>query len=554
MTTDKRKHTNQPRTKADVREAQIKALDKDARKLYDRAVQYPYDPRMWVEDFFGDNIRDANQRAGVTITTRTGLTEQQDAALVELGKLLGSKIRKSQGKRLKPEEKEYAAKIGLSIMSGKGTGKDFWSALVSLFFLTVFTDARGLATANTGKQLKNVFWSEIAKVMHLAKRLDPTDPKSPTLLEQLFEWQAEKVFRKEAAGKRWFMEAVTVNPNASSDEQAKALTGRHEDYMIFVIDEAIGVPEPALMALEETMTGKLNIAIMIFNPFKSKGYAIDSQYKNAHKWVALRWNAEDCERVTPESIAHKAEYGLESNPYRVGVLGLPPIADSDTLIPYDWIQDAIDRDLLIEDHHPVIQGGDFGAGGDSSIVATRKGRHFRPFKRNNTQDSNVLIDWVVNCYHGAEADAFFGDVIGIGWAVMGSLKKIIGGHKIRNVDSRAKAKREDKFINRRAENFWTLREWFQESGISIPNDENLIDQLSVLRVTYDSRGRVGIIGKADIKKELKEGGSPDEADAMANTCASDDEVYTKRSREYDDEDDYDRPSHHTGNDNSYMYQ
>lgn len=505
----------------------IDSLDTQGLKMFERAKLYPYHPKLWVIDFFGDNIRVANERAGIIIDTETGLTQQQEKGLEELGKLIGAKLDKSKGLKLTEEQEEYAKKMGISIMSGKGTGKDFWSALVSLFFLTIFNDARGLATANTGKQLKNVFWSELDKIMGLAKKVNSEDPRSKTLLEELFEWQSEKIFRKEGKGRRWFMEAVTVNPNASSEEQAKSLTGRHEDYMLFVIDEAIGVPEPALMALEETMTGKLNIAIMIFNPFRSRGYAIDSQYKDADKWVALRWNAEKCERVTKDSIDKKLQYGRDSNPYRVGVLGLPPVADSDTMFPMDWIQDAIDREVVIPDEYPLILGGDFGAGGDNSVICPRRGPKVFKLKRNNTQDSNILIEWVRKTFYSLEAAAFFGDVIGIGWAVMGTLRKDIGGHKVRSVDSRAKARNEERFFNKRAENAWRTREKFENGLISIPDDENLIDQLSVIRKKEDSKGRIQIISKADIKKELKEGGSPDEADALFNTFAYDDITYMK---------------------------
>lgn len=498
-----------------------------------RAMRYPYEPKLWVIDFFGDNIRAANERAGISVNTETGLTVQQEQGLEELGKLIGAKLDKAKGKELTPEEKEYSKKMGISIMSGKGTGKDFWSALVSLFFLSIFNDARGLATANTGKQLKNVFWSELAKIISLAKKVDPENPKSKTLLEELFEWQSEKVFRREKGGRQWFMEAVTVNPNASSEEQAKSLTGRHEDYMIFIIDEAIGVPEPALMALEETMTQKLNIAVMIFNPFRSRGYAIDSQYKDTDKWVALRWNAEECERVTEDSIQKKLKYGRDSNPYRVGVLGLPPVADSDTMFPMDWIQDAIGREVIVPQEYPLIMGGDFGAGGDSSVICPKRGPKVYALKRNNTQDSNILLDWVQNNFYRDEAAAFFGDVIGIGWAVMGSLRKLIGGHKIRSVDSRAKAQNEERFFNKRAENAWRCREEFENGLISIPDDENLIDQLSVIRKKEDARGRIQIISKVDIKKELKEGGSPDEADALFNTYAHNHMTYMKIKEDED---------------------
>ena len=71
--------------------------------------------------------------------------------------------------------------------------------------------------------------------------------------------------------------------------------------------------------------------------------------------------------------------------------------------------------------------------------------------------------------------------------------------------------------------------------ISKPDNEGLIDQLSVKRKTEDGRGRIQIIPKSEIKKELKEGGSPDEADALAMTYAFDDSTYIKIKDDDDEE-------------------
>ena len=156
----------------------------------DRFRQYYINPLLWVDDFFGDNIT---------------LTTQQKEGMVELGKLVEAKLKAYRGEKLTKEETIYSKKIGISIMSGKGNGKDFWAALVSLFFM-MFNNMKGLGTANSAKQLRNVFWSEIAKVMSLSKRLDEKDPQSPTILEELIEWQTEKIYMKHLKGKRWFME------------------------------------------------------------------------------------------------------------------------------------------------------------------------------------------------------------------------------------------------------------------------------------------------------------------------------------------------------------
>ena len=70
-----------------------------------------------------------------------------------------------------PEEIKMAAKTGVSIQSGKGTGKDAEASWLILWFLICFTNSKIPCTAQTGHQLKDVLWSEEegnTKKYHLA--------------------------------------------------------------------------------------------------------------------------------------------------------------------------------------------------------------------------------------------------------------------------------------------------------------------------------------------------------------------------------------------------
>lgn len=65
----------------------------------------------------------------------SSLTTQQKDACKEIKTLVWAKIKSGQGKPMTDKEKEYSKKIGISIMSGKGTGKD---AITSMFILWFF--------------------------------------------------------------------------------------------------------------------------------------------------------------------------------------------------------------------------------------------------------------------------------------------------------------------------------------------------------------------------------------------------------------------------------
>jgi hypothetical protein len=72
----------------------------------------------------------------------------------------------------------------------------------------------------------------------------------------------------------------------------------------------------------------------------------------------------------------------------------------------------------------------------------------------------------------------------------------------------------ERFVNARAEDYWMLRERFEQGEIDIdPDDDKLAAQLGSIKWGIDSRGRIKIESKDDMRKRGLP--SPDRADAMA---------------------------------------
>ncbi|MGW8182169.1 MAG: hypothetical protein ACWGQW_25860, partial [bacterium] len=187
---------------------------------------------------------------------------------------------------------------------------------------------------------------------------------------------------------------------------------------------------------------------------------------------------------------------------------------------------------------------------------TRKGGKIYGIKSSNTKSSTDLEDWVYGDFLKDEADLLLGDVIGIGWAVVGDLRKRIGGHKVRSVDSRSKANDETRFYNKRAQMFWQLREAFERKEISLKAlDDSDYSELSnqLGAITYSTEtGRIQIVKKAKIKDEI--GHSPDEADALAISYALPQQSTRKILDDYDDDPDYRKRREYvtTGTRNGWM--
>lgn len=472
--------------------------------------KWTLDPLSFIECMI---IKPYNEATGKAVA----ITGQQREAIKVVGELVRAKLKKSWGGELSVEERALCGKFGVSVMAGKGLGKDGLASWLILWFMMCFPYCKIPCTSVSADQLNKVLWSEISKWL-------ATSP-----LKEFLVLENQRLYYndpdKEKRGKRWFAFPKTANPKAGVEEQVETLAGIHEDFVMVVVDEASGISSAVFDPLESTLTGACNFVFMIFNPTRSKGYAIDTHGKDADYWIPLRWNAEESELADKQVIERIEEkYGKDSNPYRIRVLGLPPLVDEMTLFPADWVMDAVMRDITPLERSPIIKGLDCGAGGDKSVIVTRKGGKVYSVKRLMTPDSQALINWALGDYAADNADIMRVDNVGIGWAVYGALYDKIGS-SIEAADSRKKADNPERFANKRAEMYWTLRDQFEKGLISIPDDRDLIDQLLATKAVYEG-GKVKIIEKTHIKKTL--GHSPDELDGLALSYYYDDIFLTKR--------------------------
>jgi hypothetical protein len=489
-----------------------------------KLVYWRTHPLEWVKAIFGDNIKKSPLASKLT---ETGLSRQQEDMLILWGKFLDAKFKRAFNKPMDEAETILASKIGMSTMSGTGTGKDFCAAIITWHFMFCFHFPKVLATAKTGKQLKDVFWSELAKVQSLAVKCDE-DPETLNELQQSFTIQAELMFANLPAnkgrGQRWFCRAVTINAKSSPEEQGEALAGRHEDYQLFVLDEASGIPDAVFKPVEGTLTGILNVVFMIFNPTRTTGFAVRSHYEEKDKWVTVRWNSAESEIVSKSHIENLARYGVDSPTYRCRVLGLPPYADKNTLIPMDWVMAAVERwrekEITPLESAPLILGCDVGGGGDKSVIISRQGGLVEHPIYNNAKDSTIVEDWVAGEYDRKGSNGGVLDVIGIGHGVFWRLHK--RGYNIRPGDARRQARDPERFFNARAEACWRLREQFEKGTIAIPDCQDLVDQCGAIKYFPEQKNKVQL--KSEIVRE--QGHSPDEFDALAQTYYYPDEVFS----------------------------
>jgi hypothetical protein len=156
-------------------------------------------------------------------------------------------------------------------------------------------------------------------------------------------------------------------------------------------------------------------------------------------------------------------------------------------------------------------------GDDRSSIIFRRGRKAFDVRSFIKKDTMEIAGIVHNIILEKNPDKVCIDVVGLGAGVYDRLKEL--GHEkvIVAVNGGSTPLDANKYFNKRAENWALMKEWLSEQPVEIPDIDTLHADLCNIRYTFDSRGRLVMEKKQDMKKRGIR--SPDEADALALTFA-----------------------------------
>ncbi len=433
-------------------------------------------------------------------------TWQQEELFDAVQDMCVARLKRGHGRMLTSREEELCGKFGISVRSGMGTGKDAAAAVIIPWALINFPRFKGMGTAPTEHQLRDVLWGEMAKWQGIAKE------RGGKLLDSLI-LQGDRMYMR-GSKMDWFFTYKTCSVKADETTQASTLRGMHEDHMIIIIDEASGVPDPVMRPLEGTLTGIMNFVLMFSQPSSLKGYFADSHGSDAKNWLCLHWDAEDSPRVSRDSIRRMAEkYGRDSDYFKVFVKGEFPSGDPQVLIPLQYVLNATRAEIEFFEDDPVLLGVDVGYGGtDKSIVLTRQGNVVTDLLEYSKADTMGLAGWVSQAIMEKRPYYVGVDVIGYGAGVYDRLREL-NYACVHPVNVSENASNDERYWRLRDEIWFKTRERFLSGTIKIPNDPELVGELSGIRLDDPtSDGRI----KVESKKKMKARGlpSPNKADAL----------------------------------------
>lgn len=388
----------------------------------------------------------------------------------------------------------------LAIRSGHGVGKGAFLSWTLLWFLLTRYPARIAVTAPTSGQLETVLWSEIAKWRrHLLPPL--TNYVAVTKLKVSVRNSKESF----AIGK------------TSRAERPEALQGYHSQNMLFLIDEASGVPDQVFEVAEGALSTPGAKVVLTGNPTRANGYFWKAFQSPV--WHKMHVNGLKAKMVDDAFINKmRSEYGEESNTFRVRVLGEWPLQEEDALISTDWLENAMLQgvpDPLPDG--PVIWGVDVARYGSDRSALVKRCRGVIIERAKHWSGSSIMesanriaVEYSVAENKPAE---IYVDTIGIGAGVVDRLREL--GLPVYGVDVSNKASKNTAYSRLRDELWWRVRAAFERGDMRMPRDEDLAGELAGIRYSYTATGKLSIESKESMRR--RGGKSPDLADALMLT-------------------------------------
>ncbi len=397
----------------------------------------------------------------------------------------------------------------IAMKACKGPGKSALLAWCAWNFLLTRLHPKVAATSITGDNLADGLWTEMAKWQERS-----------ALLKAKFTWTKTRIFATDHP-ETWWMSARSWAKSADSAQQADTLAGLHADYLLFILDEAGGIPDAVMAAAEAGLsTGTECRLLQAGNPTNLEGPLYRACTTERHLWrlFEVTGDPDDPKRSPRISIDWAREqiekYGRDNPWVRVNVFGQFPPASLNALLGPEECAAAVRR-ALPKDHYEFearIIGVDVARfGDDRTVIKQRQGRWTgEPIILRNAR-THVIAARVAKLWDDWQADACFVDDTG-GWGA-GVIDALIQHGRSPTPVNASGRPIDERYLNKRAENWFAMAEWVKGGG-KLPQVPELIAELTAPTYQF-SRGRFQLEDKGQIKDRL--GFSPDIADALALT-------------------------------------
>jgi len=416
-------------------------------------------------------------------------------------------------------------KTRFTVVAFHGCGKTHFMAKLMHWFNFVVR-GRIPCTAPKEKQLTTRLWPEFRKVK----------------MSAISEYQSLMTVETKAIYWANDPDHVAIVEAASVPEN---LQGYHDEYLMFLVEEASGVNEEMFPVIEGALTGDisegLNILVLIGNPTKTSGefYASHCKAKTMELYYQIKIKHEDTKRVSQDWVDGMIrKYGEQSPVVQVRVFGNFVEASENQLIVLQWLEEARREWKPDGSLRRLKVSCDVADGGEDETVVTVAYEYdsFTVFKSIHRfsfppAESPILAAEatmrIANAegYDIANGDLIIVDGIGVGAGTAGTIIKtkkysviVFKGGSTENVDTK-------QWRNQRVRSAIVLRDGLRDKNIIIDEDfcdENDWEDFTAQMCSVKTKPALERVEDLVSKQEMKRGGikSPDMFDSPAMIFAN----------------------------------
>ncbi len=409
------------------------------------------------------------------------------------------------------------AKKRVAVKSGHKVGKSRTAAILALWFYCCFDEARVVMSSTTARQVDAILWREVRKLKERARRPIPGEPG---------------VLARTGLKSDDYREIVGFTAR-----EAEAVAGISGANLLYLLDEASGIPELIFEAIQGNMAGGARI-VMFSNPTRTEGLFFEAFHEKEAFWHPVSVSSEE----TPNAVEGRAvipglatrewidemraEWGEDSAFFKVRVQGEFVLHEDGKIFSIAAITEAEERwaDALEDGKlHIGVDPAGPAQGGDETAFALRRGaKVLQVFTRRGlSEEAHIAEILGVIKEHRRPHEPMPIVAIDregpIGGSIYGRLRGYAETHpdqfEVVGVRSSDRAGREPHLYDRVRDELWAnLVRWLAEGG-AIPTDVKLEKELHAPEWVGQVTGRLKVTPKDEIRKQL--GRSPDRADALA---------------------------------------
>ena len=288
------------------------------------------------------------------------------------------------------------------------------------------------------------------------------------------------------------------------------------DNLLMIVDEAKTVPDSIYEAIARCQPSRL---LVMSSPGGPSGAFYKAFTKEASFWKTHSVTAFDCPHIPQSWIDEQTEkWGIEHPLIRSMIYGeFMDLGSENLVIPYNTLQ-------FCYQNPPQKRAGqriafcDFAAGGDENVLCIREGNEILPlkcWKERNTMDS---VGRFIMEFKKSDLDpsCIYADAGGLGIPMCDALAE--AGWAVNRVNNGSKAYDDRHYGNRGAEMWYESARIIEKAEAILPEDDLLIEQLTTRLGKTNSKGKLMLESKDDMKSRGIN--SPDRGDAVvgALTC------------------------------------